>query len=238
MTAKSAAEPAGERRRLLRPMLLTFVPMASLALLSGVLSQPGRYDFRVARVQYEGGDWDEGPTTLPNLLREIRLRTSARPDPREYVVRLDSPQIYDYALLFLTGHEDIRLSRREIANLRDYLLAGGFLYADDDFGLDKALRREIRRLFPDRPLQEIPLAHPLYSIFYRFPRGLPKIHEHYEGAPRGYAILDGDRVMLYYTYNTNISDGWESPWVHGDPPAIREQALRMGVNIVLYSLSY
>lgn len=218
-------------------LLAALAPLA-LALLQAALSQPGRYDFRVARVQYEGGDWDEGPTTLPNLLREVRQRTGARPDPREYVVRLDSPQIFDYAFLFLTGHEDIRFSPREIANLRDYLLAGGFLYADDDFGLDTALRRQIRRLFPDRPLKELPLTHPIYTIFYRFPRGLPKIHEHYEGAPRGYGVLDGDRLMLYYTYNTNISDGWESPWVHGDPPETREQALRMGVNIVLYSLAY
>lgn len=194
-------------------------------------------DFQLARVKYRGGgDWYNDPDVLPNLAAELRKRAGVAVAPDQAVVDVSSREIFNYPFLYLTGHGNIRLTEDEAKNLREYLENGGFLYADDDYGMDESFRREIKKVFPDRELVELPFDHPIYHLFYDFPKGLPKIHEHRPGPPHGYGIFIGDRMVVYYTYNTNISDGWTPN--HNDPPEKREAAFKMGINIVLYSLTY
>lgn len=195
------------------------------------------YDLVLARVQYEGGgDWYNDPDVLPNLARELNRRTSLKVKEEQAVVSFTDPDIFKYPFLYLTGHGNIELSEEEAKNLRKYLENGGFLYVDDDYGLDESFRREIKKVFKEKELVEVPFDHPIYHIFYDFKEGLPKIHEHYKGPPKGYGIFLRGRLVVFYTYNTNISDGWTPN--HNDPAEKREQAFRMGVNIVLYALSY
>lgn len=192
----------------------------------------------VARLQYDGGgDWYANPSALPNLLAAIGERTSLEVERSEARVRLTDDRLWDYPYLYLTGHGNIVLGDAEVQALREYLLRGGFLHADDNYGLDTAFRREIARVFPDRQLHDVPLTHPVYHILYDFPRGIPKIHEH-DGKPaRGFGIFVGERLAVYYSYESDLGNGWEDPQVHKDPPALREAALRMGVNLFLYAVT-
>lgn len=192
----------------------------------------------IARVHYEGGgDWYANPSSLPNLLVEIGLRTSVRVSDRPTEVRLTDPDLADYPYLYMTGHGNISLSDREIEALRDYLRGGGFLHADDNYGLDASFRREVLRLYPDAELIDVPLDHPVYRIRYPFPEGLPKIHEH-DGLPaRGLGIFVEGRLAVFYSYQSDLGDGWEDPEVHADPPELRERAIRMGVNLFLFAMS-
>ncbi|MEE9208141.1 MAG: DUF4159 domain-containing protein [Gemmatimonadota bacterium] len=192
----------------------------------------------VARLHYEGGgDWYANPSSLPNLLEAIRQRTTIRVSARPGEVRLTDPDLADYPILHLTGHGNIRFSEAEIGLLRSYLEGGGFLHADDNYGLDESFRREVRRLYPGQALVEVPLDHPIYHMLYEFPKGLPKIHEH-DGLPaQGLGLFLDGRLALFYTYQTDLGDGWEDASVHEDPESKREQALRMGVNIFLYALT-
>ncbi len=192
--------------------------------------------FTMARVKYDGGgDWYNDPEVIPNLAREANRRISIDMNEKQGIVSLDDPEIFNYPILYLTGHGNIVFSESEIKNLRKYLLNGGFLYADDDYGMDKAFRREMKRVFPDLDWVELGPQHPIYHTVYDFDK-LPKIHEHYKGPPHMYALIYNDRIIVLYTYNTNISDGWTDR--HGDPPQKREQAIKMGINIVVYALSY
>jgi len=194
--------------------------------------------FTIARLKYPGGgDWYWGSSALSNVLRYIEQNTTIPVNLKEERVEVRSDRLFDYPFLFATGHGNIHFSDEEIERLRRYLLGGGFLFINDSYGMDKAMRREIARLFPDRPLVELPFSHPIYHCFYDFPNGLPKIHEHDNKPPQGFGILDGERVVLFYVYEADIGDGWEDPQVHNDPPAKREQALRMGVNLACYALS-
>ncbi|MEO0147014.1 MAG: DUF4159 domain-containing protein [candidate division WOR-3 bacterium] len=190
----------------------------------------------LARVKYSGGgDWYNDKDAIPNLAAQINARTSLRVATEEKVVSLTDPDLPCYPFLFLTGHGRIRLTDEERKALRKYIEGGGFLYADDDYGMDEFFRQEIKRVFPDKELEEVPFDHPIYHIFYDL-EGPPKIHEHYEGPPKGYGIFIGGRLAVYYTYNSNVSDGWTS--AHGDPQDVREQAFRMGINMVLYAVMY
>jgi hypothetical protein len=196
--------------------------------------------FVIGKVKYGGGgDWYANPSSLRNLLAEVNARTTIGAAPQERVVTLMDDDLADYPFLFITGHGNLRFTDEEARRLREYLLTGGFLHVDDNYGIDPAFRREVRRVFPNRPLEELPFSHPLYRCFYEFPRGLPKIHEHAGGPPHGYGIRDdAGRVVLFYSFNTDLSDGWESPEVHNDPPEVREAALKMGLNIVVYALTH
>jgi hypothetical protein len=192
----------------------------------------------VARLQYDGGgDWYANPSSLPNLLAAIRERTSLRVDRVEARVRLTDDQLWDYPFLHMTGHGNVTLSDTEVARLRQYLLRGGFLHASDNYGMDEHFRREIARVFPDRPLVDVPLSHPVYSIVYPFPQGLPKIHEHDGKPPRGLGIFVGQRLAVFYDYECDLGNGWEDPSVHNDPPALHEAALRMGINLFTYAVT-
>ena len=195
-------------------------------------------DFTIARVKYGGGgDWYSNPTSIGNLLGFIRVNTKIRTADEQAVVDAGSKEIFNYPVLYLNGHGRIQLSEREAENLREYLLAGGFLHCDDNYGLDKYIRSELKRVFSDEDLVELPFSHPIYHSHFDFPAGPPKIHEH-DGLPaQGFGIIKDGRLMVYYTYQSDLGDGWEDPDVHDDPPEKRLSALRMGVNIVVYALS-
>lgn len=196
-------------------------------------------DLVIARVKYDGGgDWYNDPSMIPNLSKEINRRTSIRAEEEQAVVAADKEELFRYPFCFLTGHGNISFSEREVRNLRRYLTGGGFLYADDDYGMDKPFRREIGKVFPDQELIEVPFDHPVYHCFYSFPNGLPKIHKHDENPPKGYGIFHKGRMVVFYTYETNISDGWADPQVHQDPPEKREEAFKMGINIVVYAMTH
>ncbi|MFZ5625521.1 MAG: DUF4159 domain-containing protein [Gemmatimonadota bacterium] len=193
----------------------------------------------IGRLHYAGGgDWYANPSSLPNLLEAIGSRTSLRVAARERVVTLKDADLWNVPYIYMTGHGNVHFSDDELATLREYLRNGGFLHADDNYGMDESIRRELARLFPGQPLVEVPLDHPIYHIVYDFPRGLPKIHEH-DGKPaQGFGIFLDDRLVVYYSYQSDLGDGWEDPDVHHDPPEKREAALRMGVNLFAYATGY
>ncbi len=199
---------------------------------------PSADSLTIARLQYEGGgDWYANPSSLPNLLSAIRERTGLPVASREAVVRPLDPELREFPYLYLTGHGDIRLSPAERVAIREYLLDGGFLHADDNYGLDESFREEVEQLFPDAELVEIPPEHPVFQGMYPFPEGLPKIHEHDGQRPQALGIFREGRLVLFYSYESDLGDGWEDPGVHQDDPALRESALRMGVNLFLYALA-
>jgi hypothetical protein len=198
----------------------------------------GQYDFTIARVKYGGGgDWYSNPTSLPNLLEALNERTTVRAPQREQVVEITDPDLYKYPYLYLNGHGIVRFTDEEVRILRDYFAAGGFLHADDNYGMDSSFRREMKRVFPDSPLIELPSDHAMYHAFYDFPRGLPKIHEHDNKPAQGFGIFYQDRLAVFYTYECDLGDGWEDPDVHNDPPDKHEAALQMGINIIMYCLT-
>ncbi len=184
-----------------------------------------------------GGDWYNDPSIIPNLAQEINRRTEVRVNTREVILSLSDEELFRYPFLFITGHGNIKFSDDEVERLRIFLSNGGFLYADDDYGMDEALRREMKRVFPDNELIEIPYKHSIYHSFYDLD-ALPKIHKHDGGPPKGFGIFDKGRLVFFYTYETNISDGWADPEVHKDPPEKREEAFQMGINIFLYALTH
>lgn len=204
-----------------------------------VLSQSllEKHPYVIARVKYRGGgDWYNDPSAIPNLSQFLKKETGITIAEEEAKVSLSDKTLYSYPFLFLTGHGKLAFTDNEIEALRVYLLKGGFLYADDDYGMDTYFRETMKRVFPNRELRELPFSHQIYHIHFNFDHGLPKIHEHDKKPPQGFGIFDDNqRLMVFYTYETNISDGWASPQIHNDPPEKREQALKMGVNIVIWA---
>lgn len=192
----------------------------------------------IARLQYDGGgDWYANPSSLPNLLAAIRERTGIPTADDEVSVSALDPRLPDYPYLYMTGHGNVSFTIAERAALRTHLLNGGFLHADDNYGLDESFRREMEEIFPDRPLVELPPDHPVFQSPYRFREGLPKIHEHDGNPPQAFGIFDQGRLVVFYTFETDLGDGWEDPDVHDDPDEVREAALRMGVNAFVYALT-
>ncbi len=192
---------------------------------------------QLARLHYDGGgDWYNDPDTLPNLVDYINQHINTGFSQEQAVVRLENPDLFDYPFLYMTGHGNISFSEQDARNLREYLNRGGFLYADDDYGMDEAFRREIQKVFPDRGLVELPASHEMFNCFFEFPEGIPKIHEHDGKRPQAFAIFnDHGRMMVLYTYETNVSDGWSD--AHDTPPEIRRKAFEMGANIIYYILT-
>jgi uncharacterized protein DUF4159 len=193
----------------------------------------------IGRLHYDGGgDWYANPSSLPNLLSAVRTRTALRVANEEKVVTLSDDDLWNVPYIYMTGHGNVHWSDRDLAILRRYLEQGGFLHADDNYGMDASIRRELERLFPDHPLVEVPLNHPIYHLIYDFPKGIPKIHVH-DGKPaQGFGIFLDGRLAVYYSYQSDLGDGWEDPEVHHDTPEKREAALRMGVNLFAYSVGY
>jgi len=208
------------------------------AIVAPVAYSQSEHAFVVARVKYSGGgDWYSDPQSLPELLEFVRNNTRMDVAPEPETVELSSAGLFSFPYLYLTGHGNMVLSDREAERLRRYLLGGGFLHVDDNYGLDSHFRRELAKVFPDRELVELPFDHPIYNNQFEFPNGLPKIHEHDGNPPQGLAILDDrDRVVLFYSYESDLGDGWEPEAVHSDPPELRQAALRMGTNILTYAM--
>ena len=192
----------------------------------------------IARVIYEGGgDWYSNPSSLPNLLAAILEHTGLPVDDQEVQVSLKSAELFNYPYLYINGHGNIRFDEEEVARLRRYLQEGGFLHADDNYGMDESFRREMKRVFPEADLVELPFDFPIYHSVFDFPSGLPKVHEHDGGPPLGLGIFHDGKLVVYYSLNTDLGDGWEDAEVHHDPEPIRQQALKMGVNIFVYALT-
>lgn len=196
-------------------------------------------DFKLARIKYRGGgDWYNDPSSLTNLAEFTRQQVPIALNPEYDDVALGSSDLSEYPFAFLTGHGTIDINQAEATNIREYLNNGGFLYIDDDYGLDEHFREVIGQIYPDEELVEIPFDHPIYHQVFEFPEGLPKVHEHDGEAPRGFGLFREGRMVLFYTYESNLADGWANPDVHNDPAAVREEALQMGTNILVYALTH
>ena len=192
----------------------------------------------IARLHYTGGgDWYWGSSSLPNLLDFVRDNTNWPVDTIEGRVAVSDAELFDYPFLFATGHGKMRFSDTDRERLRSYLAAGGTLFINDSYGMAAGVREEIRHLYPDRELVELPFSHPIYHSYYDFPNGAPKIHEHDNNPPQGFAILLDGRVAIYFLIESDIGDGWEDPQVHHDPQEKRLAALKMGVNLLAYALT-
>ncbi|MBK6536670.1 MAG: DUF4159 domain-containing protein [Ignavibacteria bacterium] len=194
--------------------------------------------FKIARLKYSGGgDWYNDPSAEINMMDYLKKNTTIDVDePAFYSVDISSDDIFNYPFLLITGHGNIEFSQNDVVRLRKYCESGGFLYADDDYGMNESFRREIKKVFPGEDLKELPFDHKIYKSQYTFPNGLPKIHEHDAKPPQGFGIYINNRLCVYYTYETNISDGWADTKEHQDPPEKKEEAFKMGTNIIVYAL--
>ena len=195
--------------------------------------------FTIARLKYGGGgDWYNGPTEIPNLLTFIRTHTPIHTADQEAHVELTDKNLFAYPIIFLTGHGNIRLNEEEVRRLRIYLERGGFLFANDDYGLDTAFRREMERVFPDKKLVQLPPSFELFQSPFHFPQGLPKIHEHDGNPPQAFGLFHEGRLVVFYNVSSDIADGWDDPDVHNDPPEKRREALKMGTNVIVWALTH
>lgn len=198
----------------------------------------GEGDNRIARIKYRGGgDWYNDPSALTNLVDFTRSHAPLSMSAEFRDVALGSSELHKYPFAYITGHGTISFNSAEVENLRSYLENGGFLYIDDDYGLDSHFRELIGAVYPGEELVELPFDHPIYHQLFDFPNGLPKVHEHDNKAPQGFGLFRGGRMVLFYTYESNLADGWTNPEVHQNPASLREQALRMGANILVYALT-
>ena len=189
----------------------------------------------IALLKYNGGgDWYANPTSLPNLIKFSNLNINTRIKAKSATVSPGSPDIFSYPFIHMTGHGNVVFSDQEAENLRNYLTSGGFLHIDDNYGMDKYIRKEIKKIFPNNNLIEIPSSHILFQKPFLFSSGLPKIHEHDGGRPQAYGIFIDNKLVLLYTFECDLGDGWEDSEVHNDPREVREKALKMGANILNY----
>ena len=194
--------------------------------------------FSIARIHYGGGgDWYSDPSSIPNLLNYLNKNTAISTNLEEIRIKLTDEDANQHPYLYLTGHGNIKFSDNEVIALRSILMNNGFLHADDNYGMDASFRREIKRVFPNKDLVPLPYDHRLFHSFYSFPNGLPKVHEHDGNPPQALALFEGERIILLYTYESDLGDGWENESVHQDPWPVREAALKMGVNIIYFALT-
>lgn len=202
------------------------------------LSAQSNGEFSIARAKYRGGgDWYNDPSALSNLIRFTKSNSPLPVSQNYKDVAIGSAELHSYPFLFLTGHGNITLNSSEARNLREYLDNGGFLYIDDDYGLDEYIRKAMKQVFPEEEFLELPFDHPIYDQLFSFPQGLPKIHEHDNKAPRGFGIFRSGRLVAFYTVESNLSDGWADAEIHNDPENVRQKALQMGANILVYALT-
>jgi len=193
---------------------------------------------QIARLKYDGGgDWYSNPGSIENLMRFIEKHTGIDMADEQTVVEASSPELFRYSYLYMNGHGNVRFSEKDLSRLRHYLENGGFLHADDNYGMDQSFRREMKRLFPDKEWVELPFDHPIYHQTFDFPKGLPKIHEHDNKPPQGLGLFHHGRLIVFYTYECDLGDGWENEEVHQDPLEVRTAALQMGTNIFIYHLN-
>jgi hypothetical protein len=191
---------------------------------------------KIAKLKYNGGgDWYANKTSLPNLIAFCNKNLNMQIAPEEDIVEVGSADLFNYPFVHLTGHGNIIFSDQEVKNLRKYLLAGGFLHVDDNYGLDKFFRREIKKVFPELNWVELPFNHPIYQKPFQFTNGLPKVHEHDNKPSQGFGLIYEGRLLCFYTFECDLGNGWEDPEVHNDPEPVRQKALQMGANIVSYA---
>lgn len=199
--------------------------------------QAQKYSYKIAVVKYSGGgDWYANPTSLTNLIKYCNQNLRTNINPIYSTVEIGSSEIYNYPFIHLTGHGNIILSAQEAQNLREYLLSGGFLHISDNYGIDKYVKREMKKVFPEHEFLELPFNFPIYHQKYDFPHGLPKIHEHNKKPPQGFGIIHNGKLIVFYDYECDLGDGWEDISVHNDTPQKHKEALQMGANIIQYSL--
>ncbi|WP_159800436.1 DUF4159 domain-containing protein [Flavobacterium sp. MK4S-17] len=192
----------------------------------------------IAVLKYSGGgDWYGNPTSLPNLAKFCNANINTKISPRIATVEAGSADLFSYPFIHMTGHGNVVFNDNDVANLRNYLNGGGFLHIDDNYGMDKFIRKEIKKIFPDKELLAVPSSHEIFKGPFSFPQGLPKIHEHDNKAPQAWGIFAEGRLVLLYTLETDLGDGWEDQEVHNDPREVREKALKMGANIVHYAFN-
>lgn len=197
-----------------------------------------RHSFQIAKVKYSGGgDWYANRTALPNLIQFCNTYLATNIDPQDQVVELASTDLYNYPFIYLTGHGNVVFSDKEADNLRKYLMAGGFLHIDDNYGLEKYIRPQMKKVFPELDFVELPFTHPIYKQKYEFPNGLPKIHEHDGKPPKGYGLLHKGRVVCFFDVECDLGNGWEDAGVYNDSEETRQKALKMGANLVQYALT-
>jgi len=203
----------------------------SIYLLSG-------QSFSIARVHYNGGgDWYSNASSLPNLLKYLEKNTTMSVFHKENKIKLTIENLNQNPYLYLNGHGNIRFNDDEVIALRSALIKGSFLHADDNYGMDKSFRREMKKVFPNKNFVNLPNNHPVFNSYYNFPNGLPKVHEHDNKPPHALALFEGEKMIVLYTYESDLGDGWEDGSVHQDPWPIRESALKMGVNIIYFALT-
>ena len=195
-------------------------------------------NFTIARIQYSGGgDWYSDPSSIPNLLEFVQKNTPMAVNTKEVRLKLTDANAGHYPYLYLTGHGNIRFTDDEVIALRSMLMNGSFLHADDNYGMDQSFRREMKRVFPNKDLIHLPHDHPIFSSYFRIESGLPKVHEHNNKPPQALGLFDNNRLILLYTFESDLGDGWEDSSVHNDPWPIRQAALKMGTNIIYFSLT-
>ena len=213
----------------------SFITTAVILLVTNIILGQ---EFSIARVNYGGGgDWYCDPSSIPNLLSYLTKNTSIKAAHDEYRIKLTTKELRGHPYLYMTGHGNIRLTDEEIIQLREYLTGGGFLHTDDNYGLNTSFRREMKRVFPDRDFVELPHDHAVFHSYFDMPNGLPKIHEHDGKPPQLFALYNEDRIMVIYSYESDLGDGWEDEEVHNNPPELRVAALQMGVNIIYFALT-
>jgi hypothetical protein len=209
-----------------------------ILILAGIAPAQDSGSFQIARLKFSGGgDWYNDPSAEVNLLKFVNEKTNIEVNPEYVFADISSNDIFSYPFLFITGHGNIVLSDSEVNRLRKYLELGGFLYIDDDYSLDKAVRREMKKVFPDKQFIELPFNHGIYNCLYKFNSGPPKTHEHDKNPPQGFGIFIDNRLAVYYTYESNPSDGWADARVHNNPQNKREEALKFGANIIVWALT-
>jgi len=216
-------------------IMKSFITTAVILLVTNIILGQ---EFSIARVNYGGGgDWYCDPSSIPNILNYLTKNTSIKADHNEYRIKLTTKELRGHPYLYMTGHGNIRFTDEEIIQLREYLMGGGFLHTDDNYGLNTSFRREMKRVFPDRDFVELPHDHAVFHSYFDMPNGLPKIHEHDGKPPQLFALYNENRIMVIYSYESDLGDGWEDEEVHNDPPKLRVAALQMGVNIIYFALT-
>nr|WP_265994345.1 DUF4159 domain-containing protein [Larkinella insperata] len=195
-----------------------------------------QYSYKIAKLKYNGGgDWYANKTSIPNLIKFCNTNLRMNIFPEEDIVEVGSPELFSYPFVHMTGHGNVVFTDAEAQNLRRYLMSGGFLHIDDNYGLDKFIRREMKKVFPELTFIELPYNHPVYHQKFNFTSGLPKVHEHDGKAPQGFGLIWEGRLVCFYSYECDLGNGWEDQSVYNDPEEARQQALRMGANLLQYS---
>ena len=216
--------------------VLRFIGILGLLLVFTSASQ--RHSFQIAKVKYSGGgDWYANRTALPNLITFCNKYLQTNIDPQDQVVELSSADIFNYPFIYLTGHGNVVFTDDDVDNLRKYLLAGGFLHIDDNYGLEKFIRPQMKKVFPELDFVELPFEHPVYHQKFEFPEGLPKIHEHDGKPPRGYGLIYDGRLVCFFDVECDLGNGWEDSGIHNDSEETRQKALKMGANLLQYALT-